>query len=77
MDYPLTEEQRLLVDSVRAFRKKELEPHEAAVAGQTGFPVAVKLVADDLIHKTELNVVLLNLTGAIVADALIRVRSES
>ncbi len=31
MDYPLTEEQLLLVDSVRAFREKELEPHEAAV----------------------------------------------
>ncbi len=31
MDYPLTEEQRLLVDSVRAFREKELEPHEAEV----------------------------------------------
>ena len=35
----------------------------AAVAGQTGFPVAVKLVADDLIHKTELNVVMLNLAS--------------
>ncbi len=31
MDYPLTEEQLLLVDSVRAFREKELEPHEAEV----------------------------------------------
>ncbi len=31
MDYPLTEEQQLLVDSVRAFREKELEPHEAEV----------------------------------------------
>ncbi len=31
MDYPLTEEQRLLVDSVRAFREQELEPHEAEV----------------------------------------------
>ncbi len=35
----------------------------AAAAGQTGFPVVVKLVADDLIHKTELNVVMLNLTS--------------
>ncbi len=36
----------------------------AAVAGQIGFPVAVKLVADDLLHKTELNAVLLNLADA-------------
>ncbi len=35
----------------------------AAVAGQIGFPVVVKLVADDLIHKTELNVVVPNLTS--------------
>ncbi len=33
----------------------------AAVAGQIGFPVAIKLVADDLVHKTELDAVLLNL----------------
>ncbi len=35
----------------------------AEVAGQIGFPVAVKLVADDLVHKTELNAALLNLTA--------------
>ncbi len=31
MDYPLTEEQQMLVDSVRAFREQELTPHEAEV----------------------------------------------
>ena len=31
MDYALTEEQQMLVDSVRAFREQELEPHEAEV----------------------------------------------
>jgi alkylation response protein AidB-like acyl-CoA dehydrogenase len=31
MDYPLTEEQQMLVDSVRSFREQELEPHEAEV----------------------------------------------
>ena len=34
-----------------------------AVAGQIGFPVVIKLVADDLIHKTELNVVVPNLSS--------------
>lgn len=29
MDYQLTEEQQMLVNSVRAFREQELEPHEA------------------------------------------------
>ncbi len=31
MDYPLTEEQQMLTDAVRAFREQELEPHEAEV----------------------------------------------
>jgi len=31
MNYPLTEEQSLLVDSLRSFRQQELEPHEAEV----------------------------------------------
>lgn len=31
MDYLLTEEQQMLLDSVRAFREAELEPHEAEV----------------------------------------------
>ena len=31
MDYPLTEEQQMLVDSVRAFVEQELAPHEAEV----------------------------------------------
>ena len=31
MDYPITEEQQMLVDSVRAFREQELEPYEAEV----------------------------------------------
>lgn len=33
------------------------------VAAQTGFPVAVKLVADGVAHKTELNAVVLNLSS--------------
>ena len=41
MDYPLTEEQLLLVDSVRAFREKELEPHEAEVARSGEVPEAL------------------------------------
>ncbi len=31
MNYPLTEEQSILVDSLRSFREQELEPHEAEV----------------------------------------------
>ena len=31
MDYPLTEEQSMLVDSIRTFVEKELAPHEAEV----------------------------------------------
>ena len=31
MNYPLTEEQVLLLDSLKSFREQELEPHEAEV----------------------------------------------
>jgi len=41
MDYPLTEEQLLLVDAVRAFREKGLQPYEAEVDRSGEVPEAL------------------------------------
>ena len=67
MDFDLTEDQRAFQATARQFAREAMAPTPetaAEAAARIGFPVVLKLVSPDVVHKSDVGAVRLGLTSS-------------